>query len=551
MAESLTRADSLTREGPIDVLESAVCVLRQAGLGTLLLHWAGSVPFALATLLFWKQATNPRTPDARCALEALALALLLVWMNCWRAVFAGRVRRQLSGDSTKQAKPRTRSELFRLVAVVSIACGTKLLVLPLAALIVFPLPAVIAFYRNVAVLADRQHREPRATLARARQLARVQPELSWLTIPLLLFLGLIVLLNMVVLIGLMPQLVRILTGYESTFSRSGSYFLTNPMFMMLVLSATWVLFDPFVQAVYCLRCYQAESRETGEDVRAGIRRLSAGLRVPVAMALMVIMLTAMAPTCRAEVQPATLQKASEAALRSAEYDWRLPLPPASVRNKPWIVSVTDRILASMRSFTDAIGRLLDRFFSWLSDQLGIGAQQQSGALPVRGLHWTVYVLIGLVAIVGILLGLRALRSRRRKAAEIAAGEGVPSIRLDADDLTADRLPEEQWLELAERALLEQNFRLALRAFYLASLAWMGRSEYISIHPGKTNREYELELRRRLRTFPEARALFGANVIAFERVWYGLHEVAQDEIAEFRQRIGQMKSILPGARGPAI
>jgi hypothetical protein len=137
-----------------------------------------------------------------------------------------------------------------------------------------------------------------------------------------------------------------------------------------------------------------------------------------------------------------------------------------------------------------------------------------------------------------------VRARRAKEDGDAAGEAVPSIRLDADDLTADRLPEEQWLALAERALAEQNPRLALRAFYLASLAWMGRSEYISIHPGKTNREYELELRRRLRTFPEARALFGANVVAFERAWYGLHEVAAEEIGDFRARMGRMKSMLP-------
>ena len=207
--------------------------------------------------------------------------------------------------------------------------------------------------------------------------------------------------------------------------------------------------------------------------------------------------------------------------------------------------MTDRILASMHSFTQAVGRLLDRFFSWLSDQLGIGAQPQNGVLPATGLHWTVYALIALVALAGILVGLRALRSRRRKT-EVALDEGVLSVRLDADDLTADRLPEERWLELGERALLEQNFRLALRAFYLASLAWMGRSEYISIHAGKTNREYELELKRRLRTFPEARELFGANVVAFERVWYGLHDVALEEIGEFRRRIGQMKSMLPGA-----
>ena len=80
---------------------------------------------------------------------------------------------------------------------------------------------------------------------------------------------------------------------------------------------------------------------------------------------------------------------------------------------------------------------------------------------------------------------------------------------------------------------------------------MGRADFISIHPGKTNREYEVELRRRLRTVPEARALFGTNVAAFERVWYGLHDVAIGEIDEFRRRVSEMKSILPPARGTAI
>ena len=58
--------------------------------------------------------------------------------------------------------------------------------------------------------------------------------------------------------------------------------------------------------------------------------------------------------------------------------------------------MTDRILASIRKFTDLAGRLLDRFFSWLSDKLSGGPQQQNGALPVRGMHWTIYALIALV-----------------------------------------------------------------------------------------------------------------------------------------------------------
>jgi hypothetical protein len=53
--------------------------------------------------------------------------------------------------------------------------------------------------------------------------------------------------------------------------------------------------------------------------------------------------------------------------------------------------------------------------------------------------------------------------------------------------------------LAARSLEERNFRFALRAYYLANLAWLGRRELLTIHPGKTNREYELELRRKARS----------------------------------------------------
>jgi Domain of unknown function (DUF4129) len=547
-------AEPLTREGPIDVLDSAVCVLRQAGLGALLLHWTGSVPFALGLLLVRKQVTNPRTTDLACAVDALALVALLIWMNCWRAAFAGRVRRQLMDD----LRPRqTLRGLIHLIAVQALACGTKLLVLPFAALIVFPLPQVVAFYRNAAVLAGGPLEDPRGALTRARQLARFQPELSWVLLPLFCFLGLVVWLNVLVAIGALPQLVRILTGYESTFSRSGWFFVANKMFILLTLCIAWLLFDPFVQTVYCVRCYQAESLETGEDLRGGIRRLRASQVLQGAIrsvAIVGTLLLAMALPGQAALPPlsplssASMEQASRIALRSAEYDWRLPPPPSLARNTPWIVSLTDRILASTKKLGDAVGSLVDRFFKWLGSQLG-GAEPRGGALPVRGMHWTVWAAIAIATAAGIFMAMRVLRSRRVKA-EPAAAEGTFAIRLDAEDLTADRLPEDQWLALAERSLLEENLRLALRAFYLASLAWMGRAEFISIHPGKTNREYELELRRRSRAFPEAGALFGTNVLAFEKAWYGLREVAMDEITEFRRRVAEMKSILPHARGLA-
>jgi hypothetical protein len=143
-----------------------------------------------------------------------------------------------------------------------------------------------------------------------------------------------------------------------------------------------------------------------------------------------------------------------------------------------------------------------------------------------------------------LAGWMVWRARRlgRKPGSAAPPSTVP-VRLDDEGLTADRLPEAGWLEMAERCLADGNPRLALRAFYLANLAWLGRQELLTIDPGNSNHEFEVELRRRARHSPEARELFSANVRAFERAWYGLHEVFEADAREFRQRGEEMKARL--------
>jgi len=244
------------------------------------------------------------------------------------------------------------------------------------------------------------------------------------------------------------------------------------------------------------------------------------------------------------VSPDRLEQAIKQTMQSHEYDWRMPPPVDSVHGHSWIVDATDRAISGLRSVFHSIGEAVSAFFKWLLRQFGAMPEPGSGAPPVKALHWSVYALIGLVLAFALWIAWQKRRSRRAKIAHVAA-DSVTAVRLDSEDLMPDRLPEEQWLELALRCLGERNLRLALRAYYLANLAWLGRTEFIAIHSGKTNREYEFELRRRARAFPEARALFAVNVAAFERAWYGIHEVAAEDIDEFRNRVERMKAVLGG------
>src|ERR1700685_4682091 len=83
----------------LSALEDAVHLLRRTPLSTLLCHWIGSAPFTLGVLLFWNDITQYRPSNAACVADSLALAVLLAWVNCWRAAFAGRLRAQLGGAS--------------------------------------------------------------------------------------------------------------------------------------------------------------------------------------------------------------------------------------------------------------------------------------------------------------------------------------------------------------------------------------------------------------------------------------------------------------------
>jgi len=527
--------------GAVSLLEDAAHLLRRAPLDTLLCHWVGSAPFALGVLLFWNDQSHNNS-DARCALGALLLALLLIWMSCWRAVYAGRIHRLLSGAADT---PWNAQRVTALIANQAFLAGAKLLLLPLSLPAILPFATTVAFFRSATVFADRIDLDPVAVMAKARRLAGIDKYQCWMLQALILLLTFGAWVNVLIACIILPSLIRMLTGYESAFSRSGSSYFENRLFLLVTLGLTWLFFDPFVQAVYCLRCFHGSSVETGEDLRAGLRRIGASVaKGAVAAGLVLALLASQLHVARAAdaVGAGDLQQAVRKALESPEYNWRFPPPEKAATDTPWIIQATERAIQAIEKAIQWLWDHFMRFLRWLLGGLDISPMPAGGNAPSAALHWSLWLLAVLVVAVAGVIIWRALSARRRKGAK-PSGPSVAVVRLDDEGLTADRLPEESWLEMAGRAMAEGDLRLALRAFYLANLAWLGRQEFIRIHPGKTNREFEVELRRRTRPFPEAREMFSANIRAFERVWYGLHEAGMEDVQEFRRRSEEIKRIL--------
>ena len=522
-------AHPLARTAALDLLEDGVHALRALPLSTLVCHPIGAVPLVLGLLLFWNDMARPRTPDSTCAFEALALTLLLLWMNCWRAVFAGRLDRQLGG----RPEPRwTRRRLWRLVTSQALLGGTKPLAMAVAVALILPLPWICAFYRSAAALAEREDLDLAQLVAKARKLAGLEQRQGWGLLLLLTVLYLILLLNVAIMLAVLPQLVRMLTGYESIFSRGMTYYIGNSLFWIAAMALAWMLFDPFTQAVYGLRSFHLESRATGADLRAALRTLAAAV-------LILLVFTRALP---AQVTPANLDQSIRRTLHSPEYDWRTtPRTPKSAGSFSWLVTVTDRLMDSAEQGMRSVGKAIDRLVEWLRKKMPGASGTDSAQPPGLALHWTVYAIIAALL---ARVALAVWRLRRAQAQPVQLSPSGVAVSLQDENLLADRLPEEEWIALAEKCTRASDYRAALRALYLANLAWLGRREWIAIHPGKTNREYELELRRRAREFPETGALFAVNVASFERAWYGTHSVSAEDTEAFRQRLRQMKVAVP-------
>ncbi len=150
----------------------------------------------------------------------------------------------------------------------------------------------------------------------------------------------------------------------------------------------------------------------------------------------------------------------------------------------------------------------------------------------------VVLLIGLACVLAVIL-LRLWPGRdRRKPTAAEAAQAIPD--LEDEKVGADQMPEDGWAQLTRDLLSRGELRLALRACYLGSLAHLAARNLLSLAKFKSNRDYVRELDRRSHALPEVAEAFAENVLVFDRVWYGLHEVSQELLEHFMSNVERMK-----------
>lgn len=180
----------------------------------------------------------------------------------------------------------------------------------------------------------------------------------------------------------------------------------------------------------------------------------------------------------------------------------------------------------------------------LNELFGGGRSYGGGS---SGSGWMESIKVFLWAlVVTVAAGLAILFYRvwlgRQKTRSVVMSEAIlPVPDITDENTAADELPEEEWTKLGKELLARGELRLAMRAFYLASLSHLATRNLISIARFKSNREYERELQRRGHSFPGLLSIFGENISAFEASWYGMHEVNSDSVNQFAVNVEKIRT----------
>ena len=150
------------------------------------------------------------------------------------------------------------------------------------------------------------------------------------------------------------------------------------------------------------------------------------------------------------------------------------------------------------------------------------------------------LLLAIVTGIVTYLLWRFLVTRRAQPPPSNADAAV-AIDLQSDELQADQQQPDEWLAMSQACLGRQEFRLAMRALYLAGLSALAGERLIVLHRSKSDRDYERELRRRARQRPALVSAFTQNLAQFERGWYGMYDVDLATINQFEANLQEMRT----------
>ena len=448
------------------------------------------MPLTLAFLFFLADMNRSPYAFEHLPWASLGLAVSYVWKNAWQAVFMAKLYQVVSPSETRAASP---FEAIVMQATLQ----------PLGLIVPLPLPWITAFFRNVALYSALGRPD---ALAAARRQSVYATRQNWGVLTILALGGILLFLNVLVTILLLPQLGRSLLGIEGDLARLGGG-IVNLTTVGVALAITWLVLDPLLDAVYVLRCFYGESVATGADLRAALKRAAA------LVALVIVMITGAQGQA---IDEKKLDQAIDQVVHQREFTWRSPRPAGAEPQGKWV----GWYRSSVKMVEDIWDWIWGKIKQWLKQDEPAHGSGKEAVVNRKAM----LALIGII--VALITGGLLLFFLKKKHAPPITAVAVPAtvVNLADESLTADRLPESEWLALAEEWMARGDHRMALRALYLAALNYLSARELVSLRRWKSGLDYRRELTRRARSKPDVPPAFSRGVAIFEQGWYGLHPV---------------------------
>lgn len=554
-----------------EIAEETVHLLRAAPVAAWGAYFLGTIPFCVGMIYFVNAMEVYAFAERGLPLYAALLTLLFVWMKAWQARFAEHLLCVLRGEGVR---PWPLKAFLATVYNQAVLQTTGLFLLPFAFLSMILYVPAYGFYQNVTALDAAGTRGTRDLFTLAQQEAfrwqRQAYVLQWLLSPaFVLMLGTSMwfvpvlaasfgfapsLLVAIALGAVAPLLLPFsplalaivvnlaagafaIAGLLKSFLDIDSIFVwaqfaaMNRAFIMTLLAVCYLVMDPLIKTAYVLRCYYGQSLRTGEDLRGTLRRIQRATQTTLVIAFMALAAQAVHADAAAPNQdPAAIREAVQTELSDPVYTWRMERPESAAPGKENFLTdlwhrFTQWLKDTVRAFFRWLYAILHRLFPEDREQSsGAGSETLKLAMEVA----IVVLVVVLVAIVFI-VAVRQWRlfAQAPDVQQVAVAQ--PEVKIEDESARADALPEDQWLQLAREYQAQGDYRLAMRALFLAMLASLAARNLIQIVRYKSNLAYKAELKRR--TQPETFAAFTEGVLQYECVWYGDHPATPERFAQ--------------------
>lgn len=543
---SRTKVRNKSEIGVLNLAEQAFHLLRTTSLANLWLYYLGAIPFVVGAFFFWADMSRSSYASRDAAFLASSVAVLYVWMKFWQGKFCHRLWEQLhpSGDQVRLNRGR---QLRHTSAQVFLHAFS------LPALLISTIFAgwVVAFFQNASVLSftrDYGHHPLRQTIRDSGHLAKQNWLQNYLVLGLVLVLCLFIWANVLGASVIIPVFFKSLLGVETVFTLSPQSSILNTTFLFGSALLTFLIVDPLLKAIYTLRCFRGVARRTGADLLARLDRIEAQAKAPSksrrsfpSITITIFGTLLFSPPLKAQDAPYTppapradeLAESIERTLQNKAYQWRLPRQEFEVKaeeGESWLSDATKSLAKSMEKVFKRIGKLLEKLF----ERRGSPREAPSlgGGGAAVALIGEILFAILIVALIAWIVIMLVNRSRSEKAPDLELADMGGPIDLESDAIVATQLPEDEWMRLAREQIERGEYRLAIRALFLASLANLGDRGLLKVARFKSNRDYSRELHLKARSLPELQEAFQENVGLFERVWYGLHSIGREAVDRF-------------------